>query len=394
MKSNSKKLMALTTAALALPGMIPKTAQAQTIPDSYKLSYRFTEYKEEDQPASTTNTGEAVERYDISVHQFAFVAPISSQVSLNLDVSTETMSGASPWYVIEGADGKPVQVMSGATIEESRDDISFSANFYQEQARIGLGWSQSTENDYESNSANFNTSIWFDDKNTTLDFGFSFSDDIIEPTQSQDIDPNRVTKENKDSQSISMGLSQVVNKNLLVGAGLGFSVYDGYLSDPYKLTVVEGSAVRDSRPDSKEQLSLDFRLRQYIERFSASVHADYRFYDNDWGVNSHTLGLGWHQNVNTWLLSLGIRWYDQSAANFYSNFYSEARDDGYHSSDYRLSAYGALSYRLGVSKNFEFGTFKITYENYNSGEGMESEDELNPGLVDFQFFTVGFDYSF
>lgn len=386
--------MALTTAALALPSMIPKSTQAQSIPDSYKLSYRFTDYKEEDQPANTTNTGEAVERYDITIHQLAFVAPVSSQVSLNLDVATESMSGASPWYVAEGADGQPVQVMSGATIEESRDDISFSANFYQERARIGLGVSQSTENDYESKSANINTSIWFDDKNTTLDFGFSFSDDIIEPTQSLALDPNRVTNENKDSESISIGLSQIVNKNLLVGAGLGFSNYKGYLSDPYKLAVVQGVAVRDSRPNSKEQLSMDFRLRQYIERFSAALHADYRFYDNDWGISSHTLGLGWHQGFDTWLLSVGIRWYDQSSANFYSNFYTEERADGYYSSDYRLSAYGALSYRLGVSKNFEFGTFKITYENYNSGEGMESEGELNPGLVDFHFFTVGFDYKF
>lgn len=391
MKTKNKKLMALTTAALSLPGMIPKFAKAQTIPENFTASYRFTEYKEDDQAASTTLDGESVQRYDINIHQFSLVAPVSSEISLNLDASTETMSGASPWVVVND-NGKPVQVMSGATIEESRDDISFAANFYQEKARIGLGIARSTENDYESNSANINASIWFNGKNTTIDAGFGFSDDEITPTQAAGI--TRVSNEEKSSESFSLGFSQVMNKTLLLGAGFGYATYDGYLSDPYKLAEVGGVRRPDSRPDSKNQIALDFKLRKYIPNYSAAIHADYRFYDNNWGISSHTLGLGWYQNINTWQLSTSIRWYDQSAANFYRNFYTTERADGYYSSDYRLSAYGALSYRLGLSKSYEFGTFKISYENYNSGKGTQSSGDLNPGLVDFQFITLGFDYKF
>ena len=394
MNSKNKKLMALTTAALSLPGMIPKLAQAQSIPENFTASYRFTEYKEADQSGSTTSTGESVERYDISIHQLSLVAPVSSEVSLNIDASTETMSGASPWYVGEGADGQPVQVMSGATIDESRDDISFAANFYREKARIGLGISRSSENDYDSTSVNINTSVWFNGKNTTVDAGFGFSDDQITPTQDLPIDPGRVNSEDKSSESLSLGISQVVNKTLLVGAGFGYAQYDGFLSDPYKLAVVEGVVLRDSRPDSKNQVTLDFKLRQYLTRYSAAIHADYRFYDNNWGVTSHTIGLGWYQNIQTWQLSASLRWYDQSSANFYRNFYTAERGDGYYSSDYRLSAYGALSYRLGLSKSYEFGTFKITYEDYSSGKGTQSDGDLNPGLIDFQFVTLGFDYKF
>jgi len=392
MNNKSKKLMALTTAALSLPGMIPKTAQAQSsIPEKYTASHRLTQYKEEDQKNPVQGSEE---RFDITVNQFSFVAPVSSQVSLNLDVSIESLSGASPWYVVEGADGQPLQVMSGATIEEDRDEISFSANFYQERARVGLGVSQSSENDYDSTSANINTSVWFNGKNTTVDAGFSFSDDTVSPTQDIPIDPGRVREEEKDSQSFSIGVSQVMNKTLLIGAGFNYASYEGYLSDPYKLASVDRVAVRDSRPDSKKQFSLDFKLRQYITKYNAAIHADYKFYDNNWGVSSHTINLGWYQNINTWQLSTSIRWYDQSSANFYRNFYTEERADGYYSSDYRLSAYGALSYRLGLSKSYEFGTFRITYENYDSGKGTQSDGDLNPGLVDFQFITLGFDYKF
>ncbi|MFT6389720.1 MAG: hypothetical protein ACJAUP_003113 [Cellvibrionaceae bacterium] len=389
MKVKNKKLVALTTAALSLPGMIPKASQAQTIPENFTASYRFTEYKEDDQDGVVEGSPQ---RYDISIHQLSLVAPVSSQVSFNVDASTESMSGASPWLVASDADEKPVQVMSGATIEESRDDISFAANFYQEKARIGLGISRSTENDYDSTSANINTSVWFNGKNTTLDVGFSFSDDTITPTQKSGI--TRVTEEDKDSNSLALGLSQVINKTLLVGAGFSYASYDGFLSDPYKLAEVEGVRVFDSRPDSKDQFSLDFKLRKYLTKYSAAIHADYKYYDNNWGISSHTVNVGWYQNIQMWQFSTSVRWYDQSSANFYQNFYTAERADGYYSSDYRLSAYGALSYRLGLSKSYEFGTFKITYENYNSGKGTQSDGDLNPGLVDFQFITLGFDYKF
>ena len=394
MKKSSNPLVVLTAAALSLPGMVPKTAHAQSAPEKYSMNYRFTQYQEEDQSGSTTDTGEGVERYDIEVHQVDFVAPVSSVVSLKFDVSTETMSGASPWFVRPNLDGKAVQVMSGATIEESRDEYGLSANFYHENKRVGLGFRRSTENDYDSNSLNLNASVWLNGNNTTIDVGFSFSDDTVTPTQAPFIDPNRVQKEEKNSESLSITVSQIVNKTLLVGGGLTYANYDGFLSDPYKLTFVENNIQRDNRPDRRSQVSIDLNLRKYFEKLSGALHTDYRFYDNSWGVSSHTLAFGWYQNFNTWQLSTRLRLYDQTAANFYRNFYQVARADGYYSSDYRLSAFGATSYRIALSKNYDFGVFTIAYENYNSGEGFDSDNELNPGLVDFSFFTLGFDYNF
>lgn len=389
MNSKNKKLMALTAAALALPGMVPTIARAQTMPEKYSVNYRFTEYQEAEQAASTTNTGLAVDRYDISIHQLAIVAPVADNISLGLVASTETMSGASPWWVEPDADGNAVQVMSGATISEEREDIGLSANFYRESSRFGIGVSRSTENDYESLSININNTLSWNDKNTTLDLGFSFSDDTITPTQ-RAFTP-RVIEEEKSSESYSIGLSQIVNKTLLVGAGVSYASYEGFLSDPYKRAYVVAGTLADSRPDTKEQLSIDLKVRKYFVDAAGALHFDYGFYDNNWGVESQKISLGWHQNFNSWQLSTSVRWYDQSAANFYENFYTQARADGYYASDYRLSSYGAVSYRVGLTKSFEFGKLKLIYEDYDSsGSGGDS----NPGLVDFNFVTIGFDYDF
>lgn len=386
--------MALTAAALALPGIAPKTSLAQTVPDKTTIGYRYTEYKESDQPASSTTASEDVERYDISIHQFRLELPVSSSISVNLDAAKESMSGASPWYVAEGADGTPIQVMSGATIEEERDDVSAAINLYSDSTRTGIGVARSTENDYTSNSANLNTTIWTKSKNTTFDIGISFSDDEIKPTQSLSLDPNRTIEESKTSQSISVGFSQVINKNTLMGVNFSYARYEGFLSDPYKLASVNGVLFRDSRPDEKNQSALDVKFRRYLPKQAAALHADYRFYDNDWGVESNTFSIGWHQNIYSWQAYTQLRWYDQKAANFYRNFYQAERADGYYSSDYRLSSYGAISVKLGISKSFGFGKLSVSYENYNSGKGTQTEGDLNPGLVDFELISAGIDYKF
>ena len=41
-----------------------------------------------------------------------------------------------------------------------------------------------------------------------------------------------------------------------------------------------------------------------------------------------------------------LRYYTQSQADFYAPYYISERSDGYYSSDYRLSPYGALAWRV------------------------------------------------
>lgn len=371
--------------------MTPKISHAQAVPTDYSFDYRFTQYKENEQPANTTSSGETVERYKIDVQQLGIVAPLSSTTSLKFNASTETMTGASPWYVREDTDGNTVQVMSGATIEESRDDLSVSVNFYPgNKNRIGFGLTRSRENDYESDGLNVNSTLWLNDNNTTIDVGFSFSSDTISPTQDPSIDPDRIIEDNKSSEAVTLSFTQVLNKSLIIGAGMTFAEYEGYLSDPYKLAFVDGQVLHDARPDNRSQFSIDFKARKYFSTVAGALHADYRFYDNNWGLDSHTLSLGWYQNLESWQLSTRLRFYDQSEAAFYQNYYTAERPDGYYSSDYRLSAFGAMSYRIGLSKAYDFASFTISYENYNSGEAWRTSDETNPGLVDFSFFTIGF----
>ena len=426
MKEKSKKLAAITTAAFALPGMLPKTAMAQSAPEDYEVSYRYNKYQEGD---GTTNPGTAnqssIARYDIDIHQLAIIAPVSSRFALSLDVASENMSGASPWFITENNDGEAIVNFSGPSITEERNDVSIAANYYLDNARIGVGIANSTENDYVSNSVSLSTGLLFNDKNTTLDFGLSYSDDEVNPritflnptfdddgnpdtpevpTLPQDLIPidqfdgGRVEeRQDKESVSFFTGVSQIINKNLLLGGGFSYGRSTGFLSDPYKLVEVAGpfNLLRDSRPDEREQVSVEARARQFLPSIYAALHADYRYYTNTWGVDSHTLSFGWYQNFASWQPSLRVRLYDQSEANFFDNSFEEERADGYYSSDYRLSTYSAVSVKAGLKKKVSFGSLHLSYENYQTGESyLDSDAALSPALVDFDLFSLGFNSHF
>src|SRR3546814_11004897 len=94
--NKSKALMALTQAALALPGV----ARADV-----SVDYLFSDYEEADLPAAHAASGQSSERYSIQSHLLRVVAPVWQQ-KLGMTLTYETMSGASPWFVMPGPDGR------------------------------------------------------------------------------------------------------------------------------------------------------------------------------------------------------------------------------------------------------------------------------------------------
>ncbi|MDH5629536.1 MAG: DUF3570 domain-containing protein, partial [Gammaproteobacteria bacterium] len=115
MKNKNSFLLALTSSALVLPAY---QSQAATAPERSKFSYQFSSYEEDNTEASKTFGGES-ERYKIDVHQFKLLKPINDEYVVTLDLQTESLSGASPWFTELNNAGQPQLVMSGASISES-----------------------------------------------------------------------------------------------------------------------------------------------------------------------------------------------------------------------------------------------------------------------------------
>ena len=387
-------MRALTASALALPGLAGPAA-ADSPPAEPRSDYRYSRYAEDSLPTRKVATGGERSRYEVDIHQFRFESGISDRVGVGIDVNHEAMSGATPWYITPDTNGDPVQVMTGATIDEARTDALISGDYYFERGKATLGGGISAENDYLAVNGSFGGERNFNEKNTTLSGGIGLSIDQISPSDTERF-PTRPENEDKQSYSGYVALSQVLGDSTIAQTSLKYQHARGFLSDPYKLAFVAGVPETDTRPDDRNQLSSLTRLRRHFRSVEGSLHLDYTFYADDWDLYSHTIEFAWYQTLfDRFRLIPSVRYYSQSQADFYAPYYNVARSDGLRSSDYRLSPFGAYSYRIQAEFPFEFWEFNwhvaAAFERYvsDSDVALESVQVANPGLVSYSLFTVG-----
>lgn len=395
----SSTVTALMTAALALPGL-DSPAQAREPVTALHADYRYSAYREDPLPADKVQAGSR-SRFEVDSHQLDLRLPLPGLLGelgadLDLALTHETLSGASPWFIIPDADDRPVQVMSGATIQDERDDILARVNLLGRDKRASLSAGYSEEKDYRAVNVGLEAGVDLHQGLTTVEAGIGYSDDRIEPVDADQF-PSRVREAGKDSLTVFAGITRVLDPDSAIQTSVSYTQDEGFLSDPYKQVYVDGALEPDTRPDRRRQGTWLLRYRRFIAPVDAALHADYRFYRDDWGVNAHTMMLQWYQPLpGGWRVTPALRYHSQSEADHYAPFFATRPDDNLYSSDYRLSPFGALSWRLRVDKTFGPLELGASYEAYDSDESLALGDVrvANPGLVDFEVISATIKYRF
>jgi long-subunit fatty acid transport protein len=105
-----------------------------------------------------------------------------------------------------------------------------------------------------------------------------------------------------------------------------------------------------------------------------SYQANYRFYTDDWDVNSHTIENDIYYAMNDDLtLGVGLRYYTQTEASFYNekkNFFKNEKEA---SSDERLSSFNALTYKASVDYKFNDNiSYNLGAEFYSQSTGLDA----------------------
>jgi hypothetical protein len=398
-KSGGLKLAALTAAALALPGMSPKV-RAEAVALAPEIDTAFSRYEE--------SNG----RMRADVYQAAGSVPLGDSASFRANGVKDVISGASPVANYLGPNGKPVQILSSASIRDVRDAVDLSANYAFDAATVGVNVGRSSENDYSSDFFNLDGRWDLNQKLTTLAAGFGFASDQVWAITHAGKGVNvRVPGVGGDKSTFQglLGVTQVLDKNSLVQANLTYTHSGGYLSDPYKFVqtlfdpyvVTDGylGFIRDSRPGSRDQFAL---LLRYVHDFNAlndaALHLDYRFYADTWGIDAHTFEAAWYQPIYAgWQLVPRVRYYSQGAADFYQPVFSAARADGHYSSDYRMASFGAVSGGAALSKEFlDRLRIAANVDFYERQKGFALAGGTGTSVDNFTYsiFSVSVDFKF
>ena len=380
---SSPLLHRLGQALAVLPAYQGASSYADAPPAFTEVGLRYSRYSEDSLSEDKLIFGSR-DRYDIDVTQLWIEAPIGGSWSVALDLQNDYQTGASPWFVGAQLDGESGVIMSGASIQDNRLEIGVTTRYFWAEGNAGFAVSHSDEDDYEATSLAFDVSWNNADNSRTWTTSVSSSQDIVRPTQG--VIPVFFEQDELDTQSIFFGVSQILSRTTIARVGLSYSYSEGDLSDPYKL--------RDERPDQHERLALSLGYRQFLIDSDASLQIDYRYYSDSWGTDSHTVELGWGQNLSGSLLTPYVRYYSQRQADFF-NVVADYTQRHY-ADDYRLSAYGAVTigarWSLSLSNTW---TLELEAERYKTDGswGLYEGDEA-PALVNFWRGTIGLIWRF
>ncbi|MDH5611965.1 MAG: DUF3570 domain-containing protein [Gammaproteobacteria bacterium] len=322
-----------------------------------------------------------------------------------------TPSGESSYTIAPGdtpldSTFRDVRVALGADYTQSLDRMS----------KIIWGANLSGEHDYFSMGVSANYSKDFNNRNTTLSAGVGYNNDTVKPGggvpiefapmrdqgASQNIDGSSETKTIID---FMVGITQVIDRKTMVQLNLSLGTVSGYQNDPYKIVTVVDDPVAglpstafltandlpyvfEKRPDSRQKSSLFLKAVHHLDE--DVINASYRYYSDDWGIKSHTLDLKYRYELAASYLQPHVRYYSQSAADFYRHNLVLGTDINtagdvlvdYASHDYRLAESTTttlgLKYGIPMDDNSEFSVRgELITQSVNDGAvpaGQETPD--------------------
>ena len=364
------------TAAVALPGISMGATPIDS--EDINVDYKHVFYDEQD------------DLMTVNANYLNIGLPLTESNDLEVGIEYETMSGASPIFMAPGADGMPVLIKSGASITDQRTAVAARYRHFFGAGTLSVTPSWSNEDDYSSQAMTFQYEWDINNKNTTFAVGAGFANDKVWAE-------GDALKNDKEGKSMFVGVTQILNTKSLLQFNLSYAEETGFLSDPYKLTLIQDTIAPDARPDERAQVSV---LARYIRHIgdSASARLTYRLFSDDWSVQSHTLEASWHQELpNDWLLSPSVRYYTQEKAEFYEPYFVELRADEHYSSDFRLASYGSVMAGLTIGKTIIDNTrFDLGLQYYTRRGDLKlgGEHSLDPEPLTSYVITLGIKHTF
>ena len=254
-------------------------------------------------------------------------------------------------YYVDLVSSASIDVLSQASpYKETRQQGSLGLDMLNGKTQYSLSVLGSEENDYSSTTASLGVSQDLFGDLTTISFGYSQGWDEVRKRG----DPT--FEEPVDRRSYRLGLSQVVTPSLIMGFAFETITDEGYLHNPYRSMryldddVPAGFAwAPEVYPETRTSSAASLNARYFLP-YRAAVHGEYRYFTDTWGVDASTVRAGYtHPLGARWILEAGYRWYDQSAADFYSDLFPRQDAQNFMGRDKELGTFTSQMISIGAT---------------------------------------------
>ncbi len=291
--------------------------------------------------------------------------------------------------------------LAASPYKEKRKQKSAGFEYLHGKSTYSAGFINSVEPDYRANTSYYSISQdMFGDLTTftmTYKRGWDrvYKDGKLTPDGpivnlpdfgGHDKDGNPIAFKDADHRGYSVGLSQILTRNLIMSLNYEVLTDQGYLQNPYReiLFLTPGQGVGFGKadqiyPSTRTSNAASVEVKYFLP-YRAALSGQYRYFQDTWGIRAHTVELGYtHPAWKHWIFDGSLRYYTQNAASFYSDLFPRADFQNFEARDRELAAFN--SYTVGIGASYEFTVPRAPWINKSS-----ANIRLDHLLIDYKDF--------
>jgi hypothetical protein len=269
-------------------------------------------------------------------------------------------------YLVDMVSSASIDVETSASpYTDERTQYSLSASVLQGKSTYTIGYVNSDESDYKAKTVYGSVAHDMFGDLTTVSFSYSMgSNDVFRNVK--DADGVKVNDpafhETLDTKNFSVGVSQIITKNLILSGQYEVITDEGWTQSPYRsVRFFIGPDAQGSEPEvypnTRTSNAASIRAKYFLP-YRAAIDSMYRFYTDTWGIVGHTGELGYVQPLDNphfggnWIFEGRLRYYTQTGADFYQDIFPHADYSNFMARDKELATYTAMT--AGFIATYEF----------------------------------------
>ncbi len=287
-------------------------------------------------------------------------------------------------YYVDMISSASIDVVTTASpYTEEREQVSLGMDYLRGNTTMSVSVTNSEESDFTANSYSFSVSQDMFGDLTTLTMAYSLGDDEVRRSD------DAIFVRDADRQFYSIGITQIITRNLIMGLNVETITDEGFLNNPYRTVryldptnPVGYSYEPELYPNTRTSTAVGIRARYYLP-YRAAIQGEYRFFTDTWGIISHTGAISYTHPWGPFTFSGKLRLYTQDQADFYQDLFSRSQATNFRARDKELSEFASTSMRLQASyelfKDWSFiekGSVTVIYDqlliNYDNFRDLTS----------------------